>query len=117
MRYLQTGFTFLEIITALCLLSLGLLGFVRLDVLNLHIHYLAYQESVAASQIVSMIQRLKANYLKRSEELVSWNEQNKMVLPRGKGGLICSEYTCRIHLKWRYQGEKSLFQTVQIQKF
>lgn len=108
MPYLQAGLTLLEIIVALFLLSVIFLSLARLDVLSLQIYYLAYQESVATSQIVSVIQRLKANYSRQSEEVVYWNEQNQKVLPRGKGEVVCNNTLCKIRLNWWYQGERSL---------
>lgn len=111
---LQQGLTLFEIILALFFLSISLLGLARLDLLSLHAHHLAYQTSIATAQAFSIVQRLKANPLKYSEELLHWNEQNKKILPNGNGEVICDANRCKVLLNWFYQGKRSL--SVSIQK-
>ncbi len=104
----QSGFTLLEVLVAVFVLSLALLGMFSFEVVSLRHHYLAYQKSVAATQLASMIQRIKANPSRLSEEILRWNEWNKRLLPDAQGGVSCTAKDCNIQINWFYHGKQSL---------
>ena len=57
----QDGFTLLEILVAIVVLSIGLLGLAGLQALSLNNNQLAYYRSIASQQAYDMADRIRAN--------------------------------------------------------
>lgn len=87
------GFSLLEVLVTLGVLSLGLFAIVSLQVVALRKDYDAYLRSVAVTQITSMFNRLQAG--SHPAELSLWNQANATLLPQGKG--ICASYNITLH--------------------
>src|SRR5690242_4208553 len=85
-----SGFTFIEVIVSLLLLSLILLGFNAMQLQALRETQSAYDYSVAALQLNAMTERLRAldKWAGLQEQINIWNLQNKQVLPQGKGEVM-----------------------------
>jgi type IV pilus assembly protein PilV len=58
---LQGGFTLLEILVAIVVLSIGLLGLAGLQAVSLNNNQLAYYRSIASQQAYDMADRMRAN--------------------------------------------------------
>ena len=80
------GFTLLEVLISLFLLSLLLLGLDAMQLTALHQAKSAYYFSVASEQLHSMRERLQVIKGENVEVWQqAWNEQNRVLLPHGVG--------------------------------
>lgn len=80
------GFTLLEVLVTLFILSLLLLALNAMQLTALRNTTSAYYFSVATEQLQSMAERLEATHGNPSSlQLLKWNEQNKTILPEGVG--------------------------------
>lgn len=81
------GFTLLEIVIALVLISLILLGLNTMNIYALRENQKASDESIADRQIQSLYERLLAvkNTEAIHDQIQIWNQQNQTLLPHGKG--------------------------------
>lgn len=57
----QSGFTLLEILVSIVVLSIGLLGLAGLQALSLNNNQIAYYRSIASQQAYDMADRIRAN--------------------------------------------------------
>jgi type IV pilus assembly protein PilV len=80
----NTGFTLLEILIALFILSFSLLGIAALQTSALHHAQDAYLRSVASVQAVNLAERSLAESI-TAEEINAWNVENATLLPDGTG--------------------------------
>ncbi len=60
-KSMQSGFTLLEILVAIVVLSIGLLGLAGLQVVSLNNNQIAYYRSIATQQAYDMADRMRAN--------------------------------------------------------
>ncbi|OYY93085.1 MAG: type IV pilus modification protein PilV [Hydrogenophilales bacterium 28-61-23] len=58
---LQTGFSLLEVLVAMVVLSIGLLGLAALQAVSLNNNQIAYYRSIASQQAYDMADRMRAN--------------------------------------------------------
>ena len=81
------GFSFIEVLVSLLLLSIILLGFDAAELFSLRTTREAYYFNVATHQLNAMTERLIAldHYHGLEQQVVIWNEQNKEILPKGRG--------------------------------
>lgn len=81
------GFSLIEVLVSLFLLSFLLLGFDAIEISSLREERSAYFFSVATHQLHSIKERLcAASENPDIKKIMSvWNQENKMVLPEGKG--------------------------------
>lgn len=91
MRDYVKGFSLIEVLVALCVLSVGLFGIASLQSVALRRNYDAYLHSIAVTQLASMFDRLQVSTPEK--ELSIWNRVNAKLLPQGKG-----EYSPSSHL-------------------
>lgn len=81
------GFTLIEVLISLLLLSFILFGFEAMEIASTRSLHATYYFHVASNQVISMTERLRAigshSYL--NEEVQIWNDQNKELLPKGEG--------------------------------
>lgn len=111
----QAGFTLLEILVAIVVLSLGLLGLAGLQAASLRNNQVAYYRGIAAQQAYDMADRIRANlagvaagnydnpvtplvdpncFLTGCADMVptdmfQWNSNNGRLLPAGVGTVDC----------------------------
>lgn len=104
MKKLISGFSLIEVLISLLILSVILLGFDTMQVKALRENENAYLFTVAENQLNSMAERLYANGVLSGAVIARWNEQNKLLLPHGKGSITGSYPNYTIALFW---GEKS----------
>ncbi len=118
-RSFQSGFTLLEVLITLIVLSIGLLGLAGLQVVSLRNSHGAYLRSQAITQSYDIVDRIRANsdqtaaYLLSNpsapitacdtaagctaaqmaqHDLYKWNQLNSSVLPQGIG-VVCRDST------------------------
>jgi prepilin-type N-terminal cleavage/methylation domain-containing protein len=95
------GFTLLELLISLTILSIALLGLDAAQLTSLHKLKSAYYFSVAAQQLDRMhaiLSVIPDNDL--TTALTTWNNQNQSVLPQGRGVLENRYPTPVISIFW-----------------
>lgn len=110
------GLSLVEILVSLLLLSLLLLGTEAVQYIALRDTKTAYYVSVAHTQLNNMAERLRIN-LKQdpndrninqiNEQISSWNAQNLLVLPQGKGTITQDGSLYVLSLFWGNQRDKN----------
>lgn len=96
------GFTFIEILVSIFILSFVLLGLSGVILYSLQHMQAAYDEAIAIHQMTSMAERLQAlhDHQGLKEQVDAWNVQNKEMLPSGMGTVSGSYPTYQIQLSW-----------------
>ena len=101
------GYSLLEVLISLCILSFGLLGFAQAQLLALRNNQIAYFQSIAQSRLFSLAEALQAcNMAKCSmadinNEIQVWNVYNSYILPNGQGHLTEQDSHRIIILNWQ----------------
>lgn len=95
------GFSLIEILVSLILLSLLLLGTEAVQYIALRDTKTAYYVSVAHTQLNNMAERIKVSTKNDlDEQFIYWNKQNKAVLPQGRGTITRDGSICVLSLFW-----------------
>lgn len=95
------GFSFIEMIVSMLLLSLALLGLDAMTLTTLREAKTAYYLSVATQQLLNMSELVKMKKsLPSSEEIRLWNEQNQEVLPQGRGRVNVQGSSIHVAVFW-----------------
>ncbi len=94
---LSSGFSFIEVLISLGLLSFIFIGLEGAGLYAIHSEQEAWQLAIAMNQIDGMVERL---YTLTSDhglqaKLADWNQENSLVLPHGKG-VIAGHYPAYI---------------------
>jgi type IV pilus assembly protein PilV len=107
---IQSGFTLLEVLVAIVVVSLGLLGLAGLQAATLRNNQIAYYRAIAIQQTYDMADRIRANQVGANtgkydsptathhacapcanpqemaeEDFFQWNNNNARMLPAGAG--------------------------------
>jgi len=102
---LESGFSLLEVLIALLILSVGLLGFARAEILAIRYNQAAYWQSLAQSQINSLTEQLRAcgtnNFICLSQEISVWQNESKNLLPESQSKIDADQANYKITLEWR----------------
>jgi prepilin-type N-terminal cleavage/methylation domain-containing protein len=95
------GFTLIEVLISLLLLSFILSGFDAMELYSLNSLRNTYNFHLATQQLISMTERLRSMgpYPYQNEEAI-WNEQNKQLLPRGVGTVAGQYPDYTVTLYW-----------------
>lgn len=104
------GFSLLEVLLTLMLISLGFIGIIGMQLTAVKSSKESYLRSLANNQLLSMAERLHANESTsaRSSELIAWNKENSELLPEGKGNFSCSAAVCTLIIQWVFGSSHSL---------
>src|ERR1700733_13945558 len=96
------GFSLMEVLITLFILSLGLLGIAGLELTALRNTQDIYFQSIASTQLAAMAERLRANQsqLAKNLECERWNIENQRLLPQAKGICVCQNTACTLTLNW-----------------
>jgi type IV pilus modification protein PilV len=97
------GFALIEVLVALLLFSLGILGIAGMQIVSLRHSQEAYWHSVASMQLLSFFECLRANRTPsiREHEKIDWNMDNARLLPQGNGYYQCNTGSCTVYLEWK----------------
>ncbi|MBK8183103.1 MAG: type IV pilus modification protein PilV [Candidatus Competibacteraceae bacterium] len=79
------GFTLLEVMVALLILSVGLLGLAGLQLHALQYTHSSYQRTVVNIQALDMAERMWTHLAEPLAEVEAWQNLNKSSLPAWKG--------------------------------
>ena len=89
-----SGFSLVEVLVALVVLSVGLLGIAGSSLFSLRESHLAYQYSLANVMAENMQERLLVSLS------TPWNPKNTVLLPGSKGTYSCQESHCEVTVTW-----------------
>ncbi len=79
------GFTLIEVLVALLVLSVGLLGLAGLQVRALQYTQASYQRTLVNIQALDMVERMWTNLADPLVELAAWQQLNRGSLPEWQG--------------------------------
>lgn len=100
--YDANGFTLIEVLISLFILSFILLGFNGMLLQTKRHSYADYYFAIASQQMITIVERLYA--LKDAEgindQIVTWNAQNSQLLPNGEGTVEGSYPSYTVILHW-----------------
>ncbi len=96
------GFSLIEVLISLLLLSLILLGFDAMEIFALRENRAAYYFSVATNQLNTMLECLRALNSRDglAQQIAIWNQQNQDVLPNGIGVVVGSYPMYTVTIYW-----------------
>jgi type IV pilus assembly protein PilV len=96
------GFTLIEVLISLFILSFILLGFGGMFLQSERNTYANYLYSIASQQIITMIERLHAlgDADGLDNQTAIWNAQNKVLLPKGEGVIEGSYPSYTVTIYW-----------------
>lgn len=98
----SNGYTLIEVLISLMLLSLALLALDASQITSLNHNRAAYFSAVAENQLQNMSEQLKASLPNPSlpEVLANWNSQNATVLPKGIGSITGNFPSYTLTIAW-----------------
>ncbi|QLH43606.1 MAG: type IV pilus modification protein PilV [Coxiellaceae bacterium] len=102
------GFSLLEILISLLILSFGIMGMMAMQVNSIQLTKTALWQSIALTQAFSMLERLRANHASeiRTREFFQWEEGNQHWLPQGHGDYQCNADGCTVTVIWAVGSSK-----------
>lgn len=102
MKTTISGFSFIEVLVSLLILSMMLLGLDASEYFAVRENRNAYFFSIATLQLQSMVERLKTlgTATGLDNQILIWNNQNQTVLPQGRGYISGQFPTYTITLFW-----------------
>ena len=108
----NTGFSLLEVLVSLLLISFILFGFDALSVHAIRQTRSAFYFTVAANQLANLSRRLECaqSAADRDFQVQQWNRENEVLLPKGFGAVSGSFPRYVLTIYWG----KTIHQCVQI---
>ncbi|MDX1900840.1 MAG: prepilin-type N-terminal cleavage/methylation domain-containing protein [Gammaproteobacteria bacterium] len=97
-----SGFTFLEILVSLFLLSIALFGLDVIHLRTLRDTQSAWYFSLATLQLNNLSEQLHAMHSESELAAIiqEWNMQNQNVLPKGRGSVVKNSATYQVTIAW-----------------
>jgi|GEM_PF-3003833 len=101
------GYSLLEILISLCILSGGLLGFAQAQLLALRSNQIAAMQSIAQIRLMALADVLqtcanaKCSESNLTDQIKNWNMINASVLPQGQGEITQQGNNQVIKLHWQ----------------
>ncbi len=103
----SSGFTFLEILFSLFLISMLLLGMDALLFSSLREAKINLYYGSAIQQLTMLRERLKIMPEQQDREVAHWNKENAQLLPQGRGTVFQQEHNKVIVVVWGGEQEKN----------
>ena len=96
----KLGYSFIELLISLIILSIMLLGFDATLLVSLEKRKTIFDYAIALQQLKSMAELLQISHGKVGAYLPIWIKQVAAVLPNGKGEVVEELLNWRIVIKW-----------------
>ncbi len=93
------GFSFLEVLISLVIITIGLLSLFKLHLFSLRYSNSIYFQDIAKTRIEAMTEQLRVNHYCVNCEVVRWNDINKRLLPQAQG-IVSGSNPYHIVLTW-----------------
>lgn len=107
----QQGFSLLEVLIALAILSFGLLGFAEAELWVLQTNRNTYFHSVAVNQINNMAEMFRSCVIKNQLEIgcvnnssKEWQKENLAIFPKAQSHVMAFGSAWQIKLDWQTVG-------------
>lgn len=114
--YFFLGFTLIEVLISLFILSFILLGFNGMLLQSERYTYADYYFSIASQQMITMIERLHAlgDAPGLEDQIAHWNTENMQLLPKGEGVIegFYPSYTITLH--WGIKLRNSIKENITV---
>lgn len=108
-KSLNGGFSLLEVLIALIMMTSALMGILALQTQSLRQIHAAYYQNLAAEQAQALMERLRAEPAAGgfSQELTLAQPAIENLLPAGRGEYHCSgtPLACAVLISWQDHGE------------
>ena len=103
MLQFRGGFTLIEVLVALCILSFAVLGLVALQLTALRDNRDAQMRTVAAVQVQNMADRVRANRPSKNLrcEIEAWQKETRCMLPCTTAEVQCNNNQYTIKVAWQ----------------
>jgi type IV pilus assembly protein PilV len=114
-----SGFSLIEVLIAIVILAVGLLGIAGLQVIGLKSNHSSYMRSQATFQIAAIFDRMRANRTQAlndaydidlgstpsgdslaNQDLIAWKNELAVLLPSGDGAIACKAGVCTVTVEW-----------------
>jgi type IV pilus modification protein PilV len=104
------GFSILEVLIALMIITTALLGIISLQSLALRQVHAADLKNVAMEQAEALLERFRANCSAAgfAQEFSAVQQQISHFLPQGRCEYRCDGTTCTVSMFWQNYGEQAL---------
>lgn len=120
MRKNLAGYSLLEVLIAVCILSVSLLAFAQAQLTALRINQSTYLQTIAQTRLTSLAETLyTCNVVTCSSnnimaKIKNWNELNQQLLPAGEGKLIKDNNYQIINVQWQRTDNKNTMQRAKL---
>jgi type IV pilus modification protein PilV len=98
---MEKGFTFIEVLISVFILSITLLGIAEITMVSLRNTKEAYWQSIAVIQLANVAERLRADPTAINYECDLWRQENQYLLPEIHENCSCYKSSCDIQLMWK----------------
>ena len=115
MKKLYSGFTLIEVLISLVILSLVLLGFDALEIFGIREINNAYHFTLAENQIKSMTEVLHTSQ-DHTQQIAFWTLQNQVLLPHGRGLVTGGYPNYLVTVFWGESTTETTCQKMQVGK-
>lgn len=102
------GFSLLEVLIALAILSIGLFGFVEAQLIALQQDQAAYLQSVALAQLRNMAELIHAcgadgknAAVCLNQEINRWQKENKRLFPQADSKVVAKGSSYQLTIQWQ----------------
>ena len=99
--YKQTGFSLIEVLVALCLMAIMLLGLEKFQLASMQSCQQGLLQTQAIEQLQTMANLIQLTNGKFSTFVTGWNKDNKILLPDGAGEIKQFGNKFTAYLYWR----------------
>ena len=103
------GFTLIEVLVTLLVLSIGLLGLASLQIQGLRGTHEALLHTQAGTLAVDMAERLRAEPF-AAQDLLDWKTQLAQRLPEGDGSVVMDAATVTVQVLWNEHSSPQQYQ-------
>ena len=96
----NNGFSLIEVLIAMTLISVSLLGLLTMAVKFMRLHQESYYTALAQQQVDNLFEMLRDNVSSQGNSMPAWNEANEKLLPNGQGKLEHNNQNDTVILTW-----------------